>query len=172
MDEVERLLQAFSAHGMTSAASKLDVLMDLERLDDPRIVAFFHQTLCDESQPTEVRVHILKQLRNRRLACSDRVRVAHVLGDIVSRRSSPDLRLQAALALGEFIDVRGVLDSLATVALAADEPIDLRYSAFTSLEQAAPTSDCVALLRQLSSDETLGPSARSVLLRWHIDSNA
>ena len=51
---------------------------------------------------------------------------------------------------------------------AEEESIDLRYAAFTSLERAGPTPECVALLRQLSNNETLGPSSRSVLSAWHI----
>ena len=40
MDEVERLIQVFSARGaMASAAAKLDVLLDLERLRDRRLFA-------------------------------------------------------------------------------------------------------------------------------------
>jgi hypothetical protein len=78
--------------------------------------------------------------------------------------------LQAALALGEFIEIDGVLANLSAVSLAQDESIDLRYAAFTSVERAGPTAECIALLRQMSSDETLGNSARSVLSAWHIDS--
>src|SRR5258708_7154301 len=44
--------------------------------------------------------------------------------------------------------------------------LDLRYSAFTSLQRAGPTSESVSLLRQLTEDETLGRSARSLLSTW------
>jgi hypothetical protein len=44
MDDVELLIQAFSARGaMASSASKLDVLLDLERLGDRRVVCFLLQ---------------------------------------------------------------------------------------------------------------------------------
>jgi hypothetical protein len=49
-----------------------------------------------------------------------------------------------------------------------EESIDLRYSAFTSLERAGPTSECINLLRQLSNDEILGCTARSSLMRWRL----
>jgi len=49
------------------------------------------------------------------------------------------------------------------------EQIDLRYSAFTSFERAGPTDECVQILRQLSADETLGHSARSLLSMWHLE---
>jgi hypothetical protein len=78
------------------------------------------------------------------------------------------LRLQAALVLGEFTDIPGTLAALGTTAL-AEEPVDLRYAAFTSLERAGPAAECVALLRQLSGDETLGRSARSVLSAWRVE---
>ena len=86
--------------------------------------------------------------------------------------SSIDLRLQAALALGEFTDTPGVPTALGSLAMQPQELLDLRYSAFTSLERAGPTSECVNLLRQLSNDEMLGRSAQSALARWHLDHRA
>jgi len=56
--------------------------------------------------------------------------------------------------------------TLGGLALDPDELIDLRYSAFTSLQRAGPTAECVALVQQLSADETLGGCARSLLSLW------
>jgi hypothetical protein len=161
------LIEAFNARGATSSsASKLDILMDLERLDDPRIVPFLVGVLADESQPMEVRIHLARQLRNGRLAPDQRRLVAPVLGRLLHRECALELRLQATLALGEFADVGDVLAALGTLALAQDEPIDLRYSAFTSVQRAGPTPECVALLQELSRDETLGRAAMNVLAAW------
>ena len=170
MDEVERLIQVFSARGATaSAAAKLDVLLDLERLRDRRVVFFLLQLLGDPSQPAEVRVHVLKRLRNGPLTADDRVTVAGALRQLLSSGSSLNLRLQAALALGEFPQIAGVLPALGTLALEPHESIDLRYAAFTSLERAGPTTECVNLLRQLLNDDMLGCAARSVLVRWRLE---
>ena len=170
MDEVERLIQVFSARGaMASAAAKLDVLLDLERLRDRRVVFFLLQLLGDPSQPAEVRVHVLKRLRNGPLTADDRVTVAGALRQLLSSGSSLDLRLQAALALGGFTEMAGVLPALGALALKPHESIDLRYAAFTSLERAGPTTECVNLLHQLSSDDMLGCAVRSVLVRWRLD---
>ena len=80
MDEVERLIQVFSARGaMASAAAKLDVLLDLERLRDRRVVFFLLQLLGDPSQPAEVRVRVLKRLRNGPLTADDRVKALGAL---------------------------------------------------------------------------------------------
>jgi hypothetical protein len=79
------------------------------------------------------------------------------------------LRLQAALALGDFTQSGGVLTNLSSIALARDESLDLRYAAFTALERAGPTPECVALLRQITRDEVLGDAARSVLSAWHVE---
>ena len=170
MDKVERLIQVFSARGaMASAAAKLDVLLDLERLRDRRVVFFLLQLLADPNQPAEVRVHVLKRLRNGPLTADDRVTVAGALRQLLSSGSSLNLRLQAALALGEFPQIAGVLPALGTLALEPHESIDLRYAAFTSLERAGPTTECVNLLRQLSNDDTLGCAARSVLVCWRLE---
>jgi hypothetical protein len=167
MDEVEQLIQVFSARGaMASSASKLDVLMDLERLCDRRVVVLLLQVLGDPSQPEEVRVHVLKRLRNGPLTEDDRIAVAGALRQLLSSGSHLDLRLHAALALGEFTEIMGVLPTLGALARAPHESIDLRYSAFTSLERAGPTTECVHLLRQLLNDEMLGCAARSALVRW------
>jgi hypothetical protein len=115
---------------------------------------------------------VLKQLRNgdgmALVAPGGRPAVARALTDTLVDDSSCDLRLEAALALGGFIDMDGVLSTLGAVALMHDESVDLRYAAFTSLERAGPTAECVNVLRQMSSDETLGDSARAVLAAWHI----
>jgi hypothetical protein len=170
MDEVERLIQVFSARGaMASAAAKLDVLLDLERLRDRRVLFFLLQLLGDPSQPAEVRVHVLKRMRNGPLTAADRITVAGALRQHLSSGSSLDLRLQAALALGEFTEIAGVLPALAALALEPHVSIDLRYAAFTSLERAGPTTECVNLLRQLSNDDMLGCAVRSVLVRWRLE---
>jgi hypothetical protein len=169
MDEVEQLTKTYESHAASSVVSKLGVLIDLEALRDPRIVPFLLRVLADRREPTEVRIHVLKRLRNGRLSPENRPLVAHVILEVVSDRSSPDLRLQASLALAEFTDIEGVLTRLGRLALDSDEPIDLRYSAFTSLQRAGSTPECVTLLRELTTDGTLGRSARSLLSLWRLE---
>jgi hypothetical protein len=169
-DDVEWLIQAYNARGaVRSAAAKLDVLMDLERLCDHRVVRFLLQVLSDPGEPVEVRLHVLKRLRNGPLTADERASAAEALRALLVHGSSVDLRLQSALALGEFTDIDGVLGALGSVALASQELLDLRYSAFTSLERAGLTPESINLLRQLSADEMLGRSAHSALARWHLD---
>jgi hypothetical protein len=168
MDDVERLIEAFKTRATWSVMSKLDALMDLERIDDPRIVPFLVEVLVDAGESTEVRINVLRQLRNGRLQPLQRKSVAEAVLQVVSDRSSPDLRLQAVLALAEFTDINGVTATLGGLTLDPGETINVRYSAFTSLQRAGATTECVALLRQLSADELLGPSARSVLLSWQL----
>src|SRR6266849_3576686 len=169
MDEVGQLLKAYESQAASSVVSKLGVLIDLEGLRDPRIVPFLLRVLADRREPTEVRIHVLKRLRNGSLSPENRLLVAAVILHVISDRSSPDLRLQASLALAEFTDIAGVPTRLGRLALDSDEPIDLRYSAFTSLQRAGSTPECVALLRQLSTDGMLGPSARSLLSLWRLE---
>jgi hypothetical protein len=169
-DEVEQLIQAFSARGaMSSPAVKLNVLMDLERLSDGRVVSFLLRVLRDSAEHSEVRMHVLKRLRNGPLGADERSCAAGALAELMAHGSSVDLRLQAALALGEFTDICGVPSALGSLALEPHELLDLRYSAFTSLERAGPTTECVQLLRQLTYDEMLGRSAHSALARWRLD---
>ena len=138
MDDVERLIEAFRARSTRSVLSKLDALLDLEQLDDPRIVPFLLHVLADQREPTEVRIHVLKRLRNGRLQPGDRQSVAEAVLMVLSDRSSPDLRLQAVLALAEFTNIDGVPATLGGLALDPGETIDVRYSAFTSLQRAGP----------------------------------
>ena len=169
MDDVERLIEAFRARSTRSVLSKLDALLDLEQLDDPRIVPFLLHVLADQREPTEVRIHVLKRLRNGSLSSENRSLVAEAILQVVSDRSTPDLRLQAVLALAEFTDIDGVPATLGSLALDPGETIDVRYSAFTSLQRAGPTATCVAVLRQLSADGILGRSARSLLSLWRLE---
>jgi hypothetical protein len=173
MDEVERLIRVYSRRGaLHSTAAKLDVLMDLERLPDERVVAFLLHVLKEPTEPSEVRMHVLRRLRDGRrdqpLTPEERSAVAAALCELMVRGCSLELRLQGAVALGEFTDVPGVASALGSLALAPQELLDLRYSAFTSLERAGPTCECIRLLRQLSTDEVLGRSAQSALARWHL----
>jgi hypothetical protein len=170
MDELKRLADAYRLLARLSVKSRIAVLMDLGQLDDARVVPFLLQVLGDSHEAEEVRIYVLKEVRNGLVARADRRHVAQAISDVLLDKSTIELRLQAALALGEFIDINGVLSSLTAVSLAQDESIDLRYAAFMSVEQAGPIPECIALLRQISSDETLGNSARSVLSAWHVDS--
>jgi hypothetical protein len=169
MDEVEQLIKAYESRAAPSVVSKLGVLIDLEGLRDPRIVPFLLRVVADRRESTEVRIHVLKRLRNGRLLSEQRPLVAEVILQVVSDRSNPDLRLQASLALAEFTDIAGVPTRLGRLVLDPDEPIDLRYSAFTSLQRAGPTPECVTLLRELTTDEMLGRSARSLLFLWRLE---
>ena len=166
MDVVDRLIQAFRARATSSPVARLDVLIDLERLADCRVVPFLMDVVADRRESTPVRSHVLKRLRNGRLKPGRRPSVASALLDILADAASPQLQLDAAIALGEFVDLAGVPAALGCAALDPALPLDLRYSAFTSLERAGPTPECVALLRQLSHDDTLGRSAHSALSTW------
>jgi predicted neuraminidase len=169
MDKAEWLIDAFTARSTSPLASKLDALIELERLGDTRVVAFWLHVLTDEREPVEVRIHVLRRLRDGRLIPGCRLPVAEAIRQVAADHSSPGLRLTAALALAEFADIACVVATLGGLALDPDELIDLRYSAFTSLQRAGPTAECVALVRQLATDETLGGCARSLLSLWRLD---
>jgi hypothetical protein len=166
--EAQRYIDTFKAHATSSVRARLDVLLALERLHDPRIVPFFIQVLGDRGEPTPVRIRVLKRLRNGNPIPEYRPAIAAAIVDVLDDRSSPDLRMQAALALAVFADFDAVAMALGGIALDSNEPIDLRYSAFTSLQRAGPTPECVEMFRQLSADEALGRSARSVLSSWRM----
>jgi hypothetical protein len=170
MDELQRLVNLFRTRASSSVKSKLDVLMDLERVRDPRVVPFLLQLLQDRQESADVRIHIVKQLRNGTglLVPADRPVVANAIARVLADTSTADLRLQAALALGDFPEIDGMLSNLTQVTLARYESIDLRYAAFTAVERAGPTPECIAALRQIARDETLGAAARSVLSAWHV----
>jgi hypothetical protein len=170
MDELQRLINLYGTRAASSAKSKLDVLIDLERIRDPRIVPFLLQILTDPCESEEVRIHVVGQLRGGSgvLVPADRPVVAKAIGGVLADPSPANLRLQAALALGDFIQIDNVLRSLSAVSLARDESIDLRYAALDSIERAGPTPESVGVLHQIAQDETLGGAARSVLSAWHV----
>lgn len=168
LSEAARLIEAFRARPTLSVVAKLDMLLQLGQLDDPVIVPFLVVVVTDPAEPNEVRIGALKRLGDRPRLALDRRPVAEAIMRLLGESASLDLRLQATLALAELTDVEGVLTTLGDIALNPAETIDVRYAAFTSLEWGGPRPECVALLRQLTADETFGHSARSLLSRWKL----
>lgn len=163
-------MNAFGAPGARgTTAWKLDALLDFEHIRDPRVVPFLLKVLADRSEPTEVRIQVLKLVRTGNLVHAERSQVADVIIHLLSDDSSQDLRLQAAIALGEFVEVSGVTACLGAVALNQAEPLELRYAVFTSLERTGMTPECVTLLRTLCEDDTLGGLAHGLLTAWHLE---
>jgi hypothetical protein len=170
MDEFQRFVSIYRSRPSSPGKCRLDVLMDIERIHDARVVPFLLQLLGDQRQPGEVRTYIVKRLRHRNglLATANRSLIAQAVANVLADTSNGPLRLQAALTLGDFADSDGVLARLGALSLAQEESIDLRYAAFTSIERAGPTPESVAVMRQITRDEALGDAARSVLSAWHV----
>lgn len=167
MDEIERLIAKFGALGrLDHSIWKLDVLMDLGLHDDPRVMAFYGAVVADAEEPADVRSDALRRLREAPLTPAERTAAV----DASLRALAPDadlqLRLHAALVLADFVDLPTALAALGALAADSREPIELRYNAFTSLQRAGPTPACLAILRSLATDETLGQSAQALLTSW------
>ena len=171
MDEFDLLVEAYRMRASSSATSRMSVLLDLDRRRDPRVVPFLLNVLADSQETATVRIYVLKQLRNARglVTPASRPEVANAAGNALVEPGDAELRIQAALTLGAFTDVDGVVSRLGAVCLSGHESVDLRYAAFTSLERAGTTPECIALLHKISADETLGLLARNVLAAWHIE---
>ncbi|HEY2592620.1 MAG TPA: hypothetical protein VGK33_01830 [Chloroflexota bacterium] len=158
------MIGTFKARSDASVACKLDALMDIERVRDPRVMQFLIGVMADQREPVEVRVQALKRVRDGAPADGPREPAAAALLQVIHDSSASSLRFHAALALAEFTDVAGVRDGLGAVARDPAVPLDIRYSAFTSLQRGGPSPECVVLLRQLLADEAWapppGPSSR------------
>lgn len=168
VDSVGQLIHAFRAvEPRSDAARKLDLLLDLARVDDPRVLSFLLGVLRDDGEPERVRIEVLSRLRDAPLPDRVHRRVGRAIGRLTLVESSQmELRMQAALVLGKFVDVEGVVDALGVVLVNEAAPPELRYNAFTSLYLRGPTVDTVELLSRLRSDETLGPCAGHLLRAW------
>jgi hypothetical protein len=168
-DDIDQLIAEFRRRGRrASAAWKLGVVMDLERVHDNRIVPFLVEVVADDLQPTDLRTHILRRIRNDAIRPEAHALVAAALVPLVRQASMPDIRAEVVLALGALSDVDGVLAVLASVALEESNPLDLRYCAFMALDRAGPTERSIAALRTLVNDEMLGPTARGTLQAWRV----
>jgi hypothetical protein len=168
-DDIDQLITEFRSRGSAaSLAWKLSILMDLERVPDDRIVPFLVEVLVDRRQPTEVRTHLLKRIRNGGVRPAENGPVAAALISLLGETANANIRTQTVLALCALIDVDGVLAVLGRIALDESAPLDLRYTAFTCLERAGPTDHSITVLRTLAHDETLGRTARSTLLAWRV----
>jgi hypothetical protein len=63
MEDLDRLIDTFSARPPVPIYRKLDVLMDLEQLRDPRSVPFLLKVVRDRKEPLEVRMRTIRPLR-------------------------------------------------------------------------------------------------------------
>ena len=169
MDEVARLIQLFDARADGPAVARLEVLVAIRPHRDPRIVRFLLDVLLDSNESTEVRLDVVKQLRRHPRAADECVAVARAIARVLVDAGDARLRLQAALALGCFADVEGIPSALGGVTRDPSESADLRFAAFTSLERAGATPECISLMRSLMSDETLGRAASALLATWRVN---
>jgi hypothetical protein len=171
MAEFERLVSVYRMRATSAARSRLDVLLDLERIRDPGVVPFLIEVLTNRRESTVVRMYVVKRLRSRDCfpTSADRPSIATALCSVLADDANQDLRLQAALALADYCDADGVLARLFTLALAVEQSVDLRYTAFASIERAGPMPESIMLMCQLANDETLGDAARRVLSAWNVD---
>ena len=172
MDTVGQLLRAYRAvEPRDDSVRKLDLLLDLERGEDPRILPFLLGVLGDGDEPESVRMSVLSRLRDAPVADSHHRSIGDAMRQVLlTEPVDGQLCLQAALALGTFTDVDGVVDALGVVLTNAAAPIELRYNAFTSLYVRGPTTESLALLRRVRADETLGRCARGLLAAWGLGS--
>ena len=170
MDELERLVGVYRTQASACPSQRINVLADLQRVRDPRVVPFLLTVLLDKDEADDVRMYVMKELHSGTgiVRAENRPSVAEALRSVLARNLDDDLRVQAALGLKEFTDVNGVVSSLGAVCTARDASIDLRYAAFTSLARAGPTPECVELLEELATDDSLGGASRSLLASWHI----
>jgi len=166
-DEVARLIKLYIGEARAASVSRrLSLLMDLRRYRDARAFAFLLQVLADGRESSQVRTYVLKSIRNGGLAPDYRERAAAAMVQVVADHGSLDLRIEAALALGWFTDIGGVIAVLGRTVADSSGPLDLRYAAFTSLERAGPTTECINVLRKLRTDDMFGATAQSTLDRW------
>jgi hypothetical protein len=128
-DDFEQLTGRFKARAAWPPASRIDVLLDLERLCDLRKIGFLLQVLADPAENDAVRIHALRWFRCGNCAPSERRRVAEAIRWIAANRVNPGVRVNAVLALAEFADLEDVQAALGSVVLDGDEPLDLRYCA-------------------------------------------
>jgi hypothetical protein len=169
-DELERLVSVYQAQALACPSQRINLLADLQRIRDPRVVPFLLTVLLDKDEADDVRMYVMKELHSGTgvVGAANRPAVAQALRGVLAENSADDLRVQAALGLGEFTDINGVVSSLGVVCNTRYASIDLRYAAFTSLARAGPTPESVELLEALATDDSLGGASRSVLASWHI----
>jgi HEAT repeat protein len=166
-DEVGRLIELYIKEARAASVSRrLSLLRALRRYHDPRAFAFLLQILADGRESSQVRTYVLKSIRNGELAPDYRERAAAAMVQVVADQRSLDVRIEAALALGWFTDIGGVIAVLSRTVADRSLPLDLRYAAFTSMERAGPTTECINVLRKLRTDDMFGATVQSTLDRW------
>jgi hypothetical protein len=169
VDEVERLIHRYHSCAAAASPARLDILLELRRHADARIVPFLLRVLLDRDEAPEVRVTVVRQLRSIPLKAADRPPAARAIARVLVDGGDAGLRLHAASALACFAHVEGIPTALGNVALDPGESVDLRFATFSSLERADATPESVSLVRRLVADETLGRAASALLASWRVE---
>jgi len=171
--DVEDLISAFDAQQPTDVrgqeyGGKIDIVKEVERSDDARVLPFLLRVATDEHEYDLARMEVLTDLRLRTYANDDdRLTVGRaVMSILLLPDPDDDVRNYAAIAMRRFMDVPGALDTIQAVVLDQQEGPVIRHSAFGSMRRLGPTNQTIDIMRALTHDSEFAKSASHILSEW------
>ncbi|MEW6127921.1 MAG: hypothetical protein AB1757_12855 [Acidobacteriota bacterium] len=170
MDEVGRLISEFKAAKLDANGEcdeKIDLILELEELEDPRIMPFFLEVIGNENEYDLARIEVLKilKLRDRR-SPEEHERIGKAILEVLAKSKDADVRNYAAMALAKYLDVEGANTEAGNLLLNSKTQIDLRHNLFFAFERFGETDDGREVMLKLLQDEEFRQSAARVLGDW------
>lgn len=174
MDEVGHLISTFKEENTKSLdnvdfSRKVRIIMELEGVDDDRVLPFFLETVMNEDEYDLARIEILKILEIRESNDKDEhQKIGHIVKNILMNDPDDDVRNYAAMTVSNFMDVEGVIEQIVKIIFNVEEDINLRWNAFTAVEKMGPTQQSLEILQKCLSEDEFKKSVLLILNRWNI----
>lgn len=167
-DHVDELIARFRAAVVTGqeSAAKIDILLELVRVDDPRVARFLIAVAGDSNEYDLARIQALKTLELREVEAGARDDVVRMISRILQDDEDDEVRSYAARALAGFVDVQGVLEIATGRVLDPDEDDDVRHNAFFAIERSKPTPQAIGAMERCREEAEFRKGASRVLARW------
>jgi hypothetical protein len=178
MDNVSRLINLFKSEDTSSLANidssrKPQIIIELEDIDDERILPFFLEVLLNEREYDLARIETLQVLEVRNLSYprvqEEYDQVGQAIKQVLVNSTDHDVRNYAAMAIASYIETEGAFDLVEGILLDENEDIDLRYNAFAVIEGMGLKDSSMEVLKKLTQDPEFNKPSLRLLNEWQVN---
>jgi hypothetical protein len=177
MDNVSRLINLFKSEDTSSLANiassrKPQIIIELEDIDDERILPFFLEVLLNEREYDLARIETLQVLEVRNLSYprvqEEYDQVGQAIKQVLVNSTDQDIRNYAAMAIASYIETEGAFDVIEGILLDEKEDINLRYNAFGVIEEIGLQDRSMEILKKLIQNPEFNQPSLRLINEWQV----